>query len=29
LEVSAKYGIRPEKLITLINHENGRWDPMA
>lgn len=29
LEVSNKYWIRPEKLITLINHENSRWDPMA
>jgi hypothetical protein len=29
VEISAKYWIRPEKLITLINHENSRWDPMA
>jgi len=29
IEVSSKYWIRPEKLITLINHENGRWDPLA
>lgn len=29
IEVSNKYDIRPEKLITLINHENRDWDPMA
>lgn len=29
VEVAWKYGIRPEKLITLINHENGAWDPLA
>lgn len=29
IEVSSKYWIRPEKLITLINHENRKWDPLA
>jgi hypothetical protein len=29
IEVSNKYWVRTESLITLINHENARWDPLA